>query len=286
MPSTIVLNQSNLLQDGNNSTLVYKFPSSINFSNHEIALQSATLYNAISNINSSLSNNRFSYTWTVGVTVTTYSVVIPDGLWEISDVNKYIQFVCIQNGTYLIDSLGKNVYYLEIIVNPNRYGVMLNTFPVPTSLPVGYTAPTANPATGALAFAGYPTTSITPVVTFPANFSKIVGFADGFVSTTSGSLNMSFLSSVAPQVQPNPIIYLALTGIDNSYSNPSTIIYSLSPNVGFGEKIITTVPEFGYNKLTPGMYPQLTLQLLGANLQPIKILDPDMTFLLIIRKIQ
>ncbi len=285
MPSTIVMNMNNLVQDGLNSTLVYKFPTSIQLSKHEIAVQSVSMYNSISNINVAQNNNRFTYTWTVGSTLTTYTVLIPDGLYQISDINKYLQFVMIQNGHYLIDSLGKNIYFVELLVNATRYGIQLNTFPVPTSLPVGYTQPLANPSTGALAFAGYPTTSITPVVTFPANFSRIVGFADNFVSTTSGSLNMSFLSTTSPQVQPNPTIFLALTNINNQYAQPSTIIYSLSPSVDLGQKIVEVIPEYAYNKLTGGTYTELRLQLLGANFQPLKILDPNIVILLIIREV-
>ena len=62
MVATIVLNQSNIVPDGNNNTLVYKFPNSVSFPNHEIAVQSVNMFYSWTNINSApLANQNFSY---------------------------------------------------------------------------------------------------------------------------------------------------------------------------------------------------------------------------------
>lgn len=287
MSSTIVINQSNVVNDGNNNTYIYKFPNSVQFPNHEICISSLTMYFSWANITPIYQNQVFSYTWTVGTTATTYTVTIPQGLYEISDINSYLQYVMIQNGTYLIDSSLKNVYYAEFLVNPNTYSVQLNTYPVPTSLPSGFTAPVANPATGALAFAGFPTTTTNPRIRIPStsNFYKIVGFTQGFdTGVSTAGTNLSFNSSVAPQVQPNPSIYVAISNINNKYANPSTIIYSVSPNVGFGEKIIEKPPEFTWNKMIGGTYSELRLQFLGVDFTPIQLLDPNVSILLCLRE--
>lgn len=57
MVATIVLNQSNLLPNGNNNTFIYKFPNSVAFPNHEIAVQSINMYYSWSNINPAPLNN-------------------------------------------------------------------------------------------------------------------------------------------------------------------------------------------------------------------------------------
>ena len=68
--NTIVLNQTNIVGTGNN-TLIYKFPNSILFDNHEVAVQSISMYYSWQNINASpLANNTFTYTWIVGITST------------------------------------------------------------------------------------------------------------------------------------------------------------------------------------------------------------------------
>jgi len=278
MVATIVLNGSNLINSGNgNNTFVYNFPNSVSFPHHEIAVQSASMYYSWANINNTtLSNNLFTYTWRSGGTTTTYNVVIPTGLYEIADINSYLQYVFIQNGHYLINSSGQNVYYAEMVVNPNLYAVQINTFPFPTSLPSGYTAP-----------AGFvfPTAVFQPTLTFPANFNKIVGFAAGFATlgNATPSVNYSVTSTIAPQVQPNANVYLAVSNISNPYAVPNSIIYAISPNVAFGSQIKETPPQFAWNKLLNGTYTQIRLQILGSDLSPLPILDPNMTIILCIR---
>tara|TARA_R110000782_G_scaffold14846_2_gene43960 strand:- start:907 stop:1788 length:882 start_codon:yes stop_codon:yes gene_type:complete len=288
MVATLVLNSSNIIDNGNNNTLVYSFPSSVQFPNHEIAVQQISMYYAWENINPApLANNTFTYRWTSGVTTTTYSVVIPRGLYEIIDINNYLQFVFIKNGTYLIDAGGQNVYYAEFLVNPNRYAIQINTFPVPTTLPTGFTVPVADPASGSAGFVGFPTATFNPALSIGSNLNKILGFTTPIPFTTplnSGvGTNLSFLSNVAPQVQPNSSVYVSISNISNKYSSPTSVIYSITPNVNFGEQIRDTPPQFAWNKLLHGTYNEIRVTFLGIDFQPLTILDPNMTIVLVIK---
>lgn len=279
MPSTIVVNQNNIVPDGNNNSFVYNFPNSVTFPNHEIAVQAISMYYSWTNINASpLGNNKFSYTWTSGGTTSTYTITLPDGLYEISTINQYMQSVMIGNGHYLINSASQNVYYAEFIVNPSVYKVQVNTYLVPTSLPAGWTQPSN--------FAGFPTITKTPVIKFIANFNKVVGFtADSFtIDSTSATQSITSDLPTGPQVQQNSTIFVASTMISNPYANPSSIIYALSPNVGFGELIYERPSEFCYNDLLNGTYNQLRLTILGLDGNPIKLLDSNTTITLAIRE--
>lgn len=292
----LVLNSSNIdTNNSNNNTLIYNFPNSVVLKDKYIAVSQIVMYYSWFNILSSYQNNTLSYTWTVGGVSTVYNVIIPDGLYNISDINSYLQWTMINNGHYLINGSGDNVYYLELLVNPNRYAIQLNTFKVPTALPVGYTQP-AN-------FAGYPTQTFNPIVTFPANFNNIVGYTAGFSSngnvnnayippTASSSNNyvtkdgvgtLSYLSNTAPNVQPNSSIYVAISNINNPYAQPSSVIYAITPTVAIGEQIIETPPNFMWNRMIDGTYNQLRVQFLGIDKSPIPIKDPNMTIMLTIR---
>jgi len=291
----IILNASNVVNDGNNNTLIYNFPNSIFMKDKFIAVSQIVLYYSWFNIASQYGNNTFSYTWTSGATTTTYQIVIPDGLYQISDINDYIQWTMINNGTYLIDQSGDNVYYVELLVNPNRYAMQINTFLVPTSLPTLYTTPSN--------FAGFPTNTFNPVVNIPQSFNEIIGYNPNFTSnnnvnnayippTASITNNyvsknvygtLSYLSNLPPNVQPNSSIYLSMSNINNPYSQPSSILYSITPNVAIGEQIVETPPNFMWNKMIDGTYNQLRIQLLGINKQQIKLNDPNMTITLTIR---
>jgi hypothetical protein len=285
--NTIVLNSTNILAGSNNSTLVYNFPTSVRFENHQIAVQSVNLYYSWQNINStSLKNNSFTYTWVVGSTTTTYTVSIPAGLYEIADINNYLQFVFIQAGQYLINATGQYVYYAEFIVNPNTYAVNIITYPVPLSLPSGWTAPVANAQTGAVAFVGYPTTYFNPLITIPANFNLIVGYVSNFATSqnTGNNTILTYTSSIAPQVQPNPTALMTISNISNEYSSPSSIIHSVVPDVGFGELIKSVPNEYCFCKLLKGTISSLFIRFVGQDSNNLAIQDPNMTIILLIRE--
>lgn len=292
----IVLNQTNLVPDGQNNKLVYRFPNSTVLKDKYIAVSNVSMFYSWFNITSTANNNKLTYTWTAGTTTTTYTITIPDGLYEISAINNYCQYVMIQNNTYWIDNTtGDYLYPFDIILNPNRYAVQLNTFLVPTSLPSGTSIP--------VGFPGWPSTAQNPVVTFPEAFNIIVGYTAGFSSNANvgnayvppspseqtnyvskdGVGTISYLSNTSPQVQPNNNVLFSISNINNPYSQPSSIIYSLNPNVSVGEQIYETPPNFMWNKLIDGTYSELRLTFLGNDLRPLIIKDPNMTILLTIR---
>lgn len=293
----LVLNQNNIVQDGLNNKLIYKFPNSIKLTDKYIAVSSISMFYSWFNITSAQGNNKILFQW--DSTGPVYTIVIPDGLYEISDLNNYLQYWFIQNGFYYISSNGSNVYMAELLINGTRYSVQLNTYYNYTAvtLPVDLSLP-AN-------FAGYPVQRQNPVLTFPANFNIIVGYTAGFSSapnlasapfvppspptaqsnyaakSTIGTI--SYLSNTAPQVQPNNNILFSISNINSPYSQPSSIIYSINPSVKAGEQISEVPPNFLWIKLVDGTYSQLTLTLLGNNLAPLVINDPNMTILLAIR---
>jgi hypothetical protein len=81
------------------------------------------------------------------------------------------------------------------------------------------------------------------------------------------------------------VAYISLSNIANPYANPSSIIYSISPSVAFGELITETPPQFCWTPLLHGTYNQLRLQILGSDFQPLTVLDPAMTIMLSIRDV-
>ena len=123
---TIVLNRSNIeSSNGYNNQFVYKFPTTVNFKDDFVAVSSVSLYYSWYNISEALGNNRFSYNWADSGTnnYQTYNVVIPDGLYEIADINAFLQSVFIANGHYLVNATSQNVYYAEVVVNSSRYKI-------------------------------------------------------------------------------------------------------------------------------------------------------------------
>lgn len=288
---TLIINSKNLVQDGQNNKLIYKFPNSVTFNKQYISLSQLQMYYSWFNITSIYNNNILQYIWVNNLGVqTTYTITIPDGLYEVSTINQLIQYEFIKNGHYLVDGSGVNVYYGEVFINPSRYAVQINTFLFPTALPVGYT----NPA-GLL----FPPQTFNPSIILPANINIILGFIVNF--TTNINLNnayvppvsnyvsklangtLSYISTTAPNVQPNSSIIVNVSNIDNQYAQPSGTAYTIVPSVAIGEVINEKPTNYIWNKLIPGTYNQITIQLLGTDLNPIRIQDPSMTFVFVIK---
>ncbi len=273
---TIVLSERDIVPNTNNTTLIYRFPNSVDLTGCQVAVSSIQLYYSWDNININFENNTFSYNWIVAGVPTTFTLTIPNGLYEVKDINNFLQFSFIQNGHYLVDAGGLNVYYAEFIVNPTRYAIQINTFPVPTALPLGW----SNPA--GLVF---PAVTFNPIITLPAKFNDILGYTAGFATAQNLGVgtNLSYLSSKAPQVQPNSNLLVSLSGIDNKYANPSSVIYSVSPSVALGELIVDRPANFNWNRLLAGTYNQLRLQFIGNTYENLNIRDPNITIILVIQ---
>jgi hypothetical protein len=338
---TLVLNSNNVVADGLNNKLIFRFPNSAKFDKAYVAVASVSMYYSWFNVSAALGNNVIGYTWgSQAASSLTYFFTIPDGLYEISTLNQFLQFQFIKNGHYAVNAAGQNVYYAELIVNDARYKIQLNTFKVPATgtFGAGWTEPLNPPAVGQtfnpiiyipyslgliLGWTGL--TSVGATITL-ANTSAIsvvdannVAVSQSSYSLTAGYLatdiqtndviqynyplmfpgatgtgtlppfasrntlfTISYLSNTTPNIQPNSSILIAASSVDNPYSTPTSVIYSITPSVAVGEIISEKPPSFMWNKLIDGMYNQLQLTFLGNDLRPIQINDPAMTIILAI----
>jgi hypothetical protein len=282
---TLVLNNNNVVQNGQNNQLIYRFPTTAKFDRSYVAVASVSMYYSWFNIADYYGNNQLQYTWTVGGVSTTFNVGtggtpggdIPNGLYEVSTLNQLLQYTMIQNKHYLIDqATGQNVYFAELLVNDARYRVQVNTFAVPTSKPAGYDEPAG--------FPGYPTVTTSPAVIVPSGIGVILGFPGGYtIPAQTGGTNFQAYSQISngvPNVQPNSSVLFSVSSVDNPYASPTSVIYSVTPSVAVGTIIADKPPQLLWNKLIPGSYSQLTVTLLGTDLRPLQIQDGAMTIIL------
>ena len=276
---TVILSSSNIVGTGNN-TLTYNFPTTATFKNDYIAVASVSLYYSWFNISSALGNNTFTYTWdSVGGATT---ITIPDGLYEVSTLNDYLQSQFIANGHYLVQtSTSQNVYFGEFVINPAQYVVQINTYSIPTAVPAGYTSG-----------GGFPrTTQQSLGITLGSGLGALLGFTGAnltitpVVSATAipPFIQYSYQSNTSPNIQPNSTVLISVDGVDNPYSAPTGVIYAFSPNVGIGEIIVEKPPQLCWVRIREGQFRSLTLRLLGSsNNSPLPIKDPAMTIILAI----
>jgi hypothetical protein len=275
----LVINSSNLVQNGNNNTYRYQFPSgSVKFDNSKVAVASVSMYYSWYNITAANGNNSFQIIWPIGAGTSTFTITLPNGFYAITDLNSYLQQFCITNGLYLINSSGQYVYYCEFITNSNYYSVQFNAYSIPTALPVGWTQPSN--------WVGYPTTAYTPQLIVPStNFRNIIGFNAATLPAVQQITTYSKLSDFTPQVTPTQSVILTCSLLNNQYSNPRTVLYSFSPaGTTFGSIIQSNPNQYSFIDVQDGNYSDFQISFLDQSFNPLLLNDTNLVIMLLIKQ--
>ncbi|KAI9995028.1 hypothetical protein PInf_011930 [Phytophthora infestans] len=117
-------------------------------------------------------NNSFSIIHPTSSGTIPLNLTIPDGGYNVSDLNNYLFWYLVSQGYYISNnSTGEQTVYCKFVVNPSTYQVQFISYTVPTALPSGFTA---GPQLT------FPSTSKGPQLSIasPA-FGKVIGFATG-----------------------------------------------------------------------------------------------------------
>lgn len=262
MPSvfSLVLNDTNVVPNTNNAQYRYNFISG-NFKtkNARICLSHVTIPYSWFNISEQWSNKQFIFGWTSGSTFTPVTITIPTGFYSTSNLNEFLQQYMISIGAYLINATGQYVFYAAIVQNQTYYANQLILTLVPTSLPSGFTAPSG--------FAGFPTTSQTPQIAFPA--SNSVGSNLGFAPSSSygpSVTNISQLSTQTPLATNVNSLIIHCNLVNNPVTMPSDIMDSIPIiDTAFGANINYTSSFARYVSITDGTYNSLLITITDEN---------------------
>ena len=289
MSFTLVLNSSNVSNTNTNTTFKYNFiQGGFQVKDMEMCVSSITLPYSFYNVSSYYNNRTFSLIFPTAATTTTIAVTLPEGFYTVTDINSYIQQVCINYGAYLIDSTGNYVYYQQLVYNTTYYSVQLLLFPVPTTLPTGYSYATAGSLGSVYTSAiKLPTTAYTPqfVLASTGSIATIIGFKSGATypsaQTTTSQTPLSSLTPVGSTV--NSLI-MQCSLVHNPVTVPSDIIDSMPiKDTSFGSNI-TYDPSFEkYVTLSNGTFNNFSFSFRDQNLNEIYAKDPNVSITLIVR---
>ena len=191
----------------------------------------------------------------------------------------------IANGYYLINASGANVYYLQLTINTNLNNAQLNVYPVPTTLPSGYSYG-ATGTWGQASVGSLPTTAnqVPQMITLANNFGKLIGFASStsFPSSTTSSSTVSITSSLVPQITPVQSIYAGCSLVRNIYANPTNILCNIPITSIYGTNIIYNPPSFSFLPILNGNLPSFQVIFYDQLFNQLPIVDTNLTVNLLI----
>jgi len=240
-----------------------------------IAVASCSVYNSTFNIQASRGNNVLQIIW-LG---TTYTFTFPDGFYDASQINAFIQQQCILNGLYITSNNGATyVYFLEVTTNAVRYAISLNVYPIPTSAQatsLGYSQP-SSPTWS------FPATASTPQFILTTNFGALVGQYAQTLPATVQSTAQQYVSVITPIIAPVDSYIITCNLINNPYSVPNNILYSLPISVSLGQLISVNPSQFLFNDIDPNTYSQITINFYDQLFNKLQLNDKDIVVTLAI----
>jgi len=281
----LVLNNTNVV--GNyNTQLVYQFVSGTFHipENSRMCLSSLTLPYSWFNINAGLyHNNSFSYVWYYGNGVTkTYTVTIPNGFYQLTDIQNFLELYMISQNQYFTNTLtGQNLYYISFSTNSTYYAIQLICSQIPSSVPSGFTAPSAgfnynNGINYGFPNAGY---NYTPQVVILSNnnFGSLIGYSSGTYPSSPTQNTNNSLGSLTPNLTPVNSLILLCNLVNNEVSSQSNIFSSIPiSNTSFGSNINYNPNFQNWISINSGSYSSFTISIVDQNFNYIEAKDPNM----------
>ena len=273
MSFNIILNSSNVVNSNNNQFRFKFINGAFNITEgSEMCVGEIQIPYSWFNISTNYNNNAFVITDWLG---TVHNIILPNGFYLVSDIQQYLETYFINNGMYLIDAGGNNVYYFYFYDNTQYYRTQILLYPIPISLPTGYTLPTG--------FIGFPSTPTCMSFTILNNgFTIYSGFNAGTYG--GGSTPLSLLSNNVPVGSTVNSLNISCSIIENPVSMPSNILDTIPINTTFGSNI-NYAPSFEkWIKLKSGTYSELILGFTDQNNNPLQANDPNVSISLLLKK--
>lgn len=285
MSFTLVLNSSNISNTATNSTFNYNFIQG-GFKSHncEMCVSSISIPYSWYNVSSYYNNKKFTLFMPSGGSSLNVELTLPDGFYTVNDINAYIEQKCLDNGQYLIDSTGKNVFFIKMAYNPTYYSVQILCYVVPSAIGT-YTRPASG--TYSAGGAGLPTVASSTQIVIPSTGSigTIIGFDAGTYPTLANSSSQSFLSTKTPIGTTVNSLILQCSLVSNRVTIPSDILDSMPiTGTAFGANL-TYDPSFEkFVSIKDGTYNNFTITFKDQNFNDVYAKDPNSSITLIIRQ--
>jgi hypothetical protein len=277
MREQIVINSTHYVQNSGNQ-FIYKLLTPKNFPpGSKLSLLSFSLYNQTFNITSTYNNNTFSIIW-LG---TTYNFVIPSGYYAVSDINAYIQYCLLQNNLYVTTSQSTPYYFIAAVANSIQYSAQISVIPIPTAAnatTLGYTKPSG-------ATWSWPSIATTPQIVLSAGLGEILGFSSTMLTLPAvvKSTNQSFLSNQTPILSPIYSYLISCNLLNSSMSIFNQLMFQVPlGGTGFGDLLTYNATMQMELDIHPGVYSQIQITFNDQNYNPLSLIDPELTLILLI----
>ena len=320
---SIHINKHNTLQTnirpGNYNVLSVNIPNGMTLRDCECAISELNIYNSIFNVSAALQNNQISlvYLLSGGNGLAVYNFTVPAGIYQIADLNNWLQTTLIANGLYSTIS-GTVTTFISFTYNPIYLNVTVTASPCTGGTAATPSAPSYTFGTGSMSPSAF-LSGKTPVI----YFGQLNPGASGAAPITVGgptngapynpsNSNLSVIVGANPaQIYPSVFFntvfvfptstqVVALPNIpqDNEYNTilvncnlvNSTLmpqynraIFAFSPSTVSAGTQLSFSPYPDFFQCVDGYYNQIVISFVDETESPVPIIDPTMSVTILIR---
>lgn len=265
MSQLLVLNSLNFDETTPNR-MILNLPNGAELQNMNVSLQSASIPFSWRNVTAARANNSVSYLWN-GVP---FTIVIPDGFYSVAELSEYIHFVQFDNGHYLVNDTGANVFFLSLAVNAVYYRITLTLTAVPAVLPVGWTNP-----------AGVALNGLAPQFRVDdTRFGALIGFSVGTYPAVQGGAT-ELNGDLVPNVTVFSAISISCNLVNNRFQNNQSL-YTFVPSGSYGSYISIEPINPVLFEVRSQNYDFVELQFRDQLGAPLVMIDHDITVSLLL----
>ncbi len=276
------------------------FGSAQSFTNCEISLTKSNLYNSWYNVSAAIGNNQISYTIPLTAGPVTVNLTLPDGTYQIADINKFIQKDLYSRLYYFkpVSPAGvanaAPIYPINIVADPVTYRVTINVLPL--SPPPNPTYQEGGPDPPDYAWAQNPSgesSTDVPQVTIPdlgasrnaggnsnmqSSMSRVLGFAPGTYPIENDGSQLSVTGTYTPTITlQNLIMFQCNLANDPNMVNYSNVIGQFIPKGSSGDLMEFEDQNPSWHPVSDTMFNYIEVWITDEHNLPINVLDPIMT---------
>lgn len=277
MSFPLILNSSNYVS---NNTYKVNLTSTTDLNNYECALGALNIYYSWYNINSyPLNNNRFTLTIPRNGGSDTLNVVIPDGAYNISDLNNFLQYTLYQNGYYITNNTTNvNTYYATFQISPTSYSVQIITYPLPTSLPAGYSS-------GGMTFPASVNQHYQFTILSNNNFKDIIGYTPNVYPSSSTNIGVQTQNSTyTPNVNPISSVQMRVSCLYNPFSSNNQLLHVFTNKGASIGELVDASPNYESYVPCQGSTNEVSVSFYDQSGNVLNILDKNLTIKLVFRQ--
>jgi len=218
-------------------------------------------------------NDQFRYAYPDGAGMTTRTLTLRSGYYDVNRLNQYMHESMDTHGEYLLAADGiTKIYYLNLNENLVYYANTVTAIPVPTAAEMaalGYSQPVGAPA--------LPPVATTPQLIILNNkFGKLIGYAPGSYPAVPLAALYEAIGTIPAQINPqyafNICLSMTNTPLVNSVPNS---IFPFSFTVPFlGQQVLDPF-QYQYYPCLDGSYKSIIVSIMDQENRYAVLNDPD-----------